>query len=275
MSEREIRPEGVHRNDPVILARDVDVTYRVYAERRRSLQRLLSGDPRQREHRSIEAVKGVSLTIRAGESVGVVGHNGSGKSTLLRAIGGLMPVSGGTVQVRSIPVLMGVRAALEPDLSARANVLLGGTALRIPRKVLIQQMDQIMEFAGVEEHADLPLRAFSSGMKARLQFAISTVVSPEILLIDEALSVGDAEFKAKSDDKIQEMMEQASTVFLVSHSMRNILDVCERAIWLDHGNLVADGPAEPVVSAYQDHVKTLKAHRTRARKRAEESAAAS
>lgn len=266
MSDREIRPDGVRLHDPVIIARDVDVTYRVYVEQGRSLRRLLSGDPRQREHRSIEAVKGVSLTVNAGESIGVVGHNGSGKSTFLRALGGLMPVSSGTVQVRSIPVLLGVKAALEGDLSARANVLLGGTALRIPRKVLLERMDEVIEFAGVEEHADLPLRAFSAGMKARLQFAISTVVSPEILLIDEALAVGDAEFKAKSDDRIKDMMSDASTVFLVSHSMRNILDVCDRAIWLDHGNLIADGPAEAVVDAYRQHVETLKRRRQRKRR---------
>lgn len=272
MSDREIRPDDVRIDDPVIVARNVDVTYRVYADRRRSLQRLLSGDPRQREHRAIEAVKGVSLTVKAGESIGVVGHNGSGKSTLLRALGGLMPVSGGTVQVRSIPVLLGVKAALEGDLSARANVLLGGTALRIPRKVLVERMDEVIEFAGVEEHADLPLRAFSSGMKARLQFSISTVVSPEILLIDEALAVGDAEFKAKSDDRIKDMMADASTVFLVSHSMKNILDICNRVIWLHHGNLIADGPAEAVVNAYTEHVRTLK--RRRQMKRGQQIAAA-
>ena len=252
---------AVSENRPVIVARNVDVTYKVYAERKRSIQRLLSGDPRQRSARSIEAVKNVSLTVNGGEAVGVVGHNGSGKSTLLRAVGGLMPVTSGEVQVSSIPVLLGVKAALQTDLSARANVMLGGTALRIPRTVLREKMDEIIEFAGVEDHVDIPLRAFSSGMKARLQFAISTVVSPEILLIDEALSVGDAEFKAKSDERLQEMMADASTVFLVSHSMSAITDICDRAIWIDHGQLIADGPAEDVVDAYTAHVRRLRKKR--------------
>lgn len=238
-----------------VVVDDVHVTYRVYAERQRSLRRLLSGDHRQREHRSVHAVRGVSLVVRPGESVGVIGPNGSGKSTLLRAIGGLMPVTSGAVHVRSIPVLLGVKAALMPDLSGRANVLLGGTAVGIPRKVLREKLDEIAEFAGVEEFMDLPLRAFSSGMQARLQFAIATVGRPEILLIDEALSVGDAEFKEKSDARIRTMIADTGTVFLVSHSMRAVTDICQRAIWIDHGRIVADGPAQSVVEAYTAHVK--------------------
>ncbi|MEE8602940.1 ABC transporter ATP-binding protein [Euzebya tangerina] len=261
-----------HGQRPAVSVEHVDVRYQVYAEKRRSLRRLLAGDARQRQQREIHAVRDVSFMVQSGEAIGVLGHNGSGKSTLLRAIGGLMPVSGGAVRVRSLPVLLGVKAALEGDLSARANVILGGLALQIPRKVLQENMDDIIEFAGVEEHADIPLRAFSSGMKARLQFAISTVVSPEILLIDEALSVGDAEFKAKSDDRIREMMADASTVFLVSHSPKNITDICSRAIWLDQGRLIADGPAEDVVEAYQDHVEELR-RRRRQRKRAQQNSA--
>lgn len=256
-----------HRGDPVVVVDDIDVTYRMYAQRKRSLKRLMAGDRQQREYRSIEAVKGASLVVHPGESVGVIGHNGSGKSTLLRAIGGLMPVTRGAVYVKSVPVLLGVKAALQPELSARSNVYLGGTALQIPRRVLTERMDEIIEFAGVEEFIDLPIRAFSSGMKARLQFAISTVVSPDILLIDEALSVGDAEFKAKSDDRLKDLMEDASTIFLVSHSMGSIMETCERAIWLDHGSIVAEGPSRPVAEAYAAHVRTLGEGKPRRRRR--------
>lgn len=265
MPETSAHLSGVGSGDPVVVVDDVDVTYRIYAERHRNLRRLMAGDRRQRKYRAIEAVKGASMVVRAGESVGVVGHNGSGKSTLLRAIGGLMPVTRGTVHVRSVPVLLGVRAALQADLSARANVYLGGTALQIPRKVLTERMDEIIEFAGVQEFVDLPLRAFSTGMKARLQFAISTVVSPEIMLIDEALGVGDADFRTKSNERLKSMMKDASTIFLVSHSMGSILEICERAIWLDHGRMIADGPAAAVVKAYTQYVARERARRLRPR----------
>jgi teichoic acid transport system ATP-binding protein len=236
-----------------IVAERVDVTYKIYAEQQRSLRRLASGGRRDRQHRSIEAVKQISLAVHAGESVGVVGHNGSGKSTLLRAIGGLMPITAGTVMVRSVPVLLGVKAALHSDLSARTNVFLGGTALRVPKRVLRERFDEIVGFAGVEDFVDLPLRAFSSGMRARLQFAIATAVTPDILMIDEALSVGDAEFKERADQRIREMMAEAGTVIVVSHSMKAITDICDRAVWVDHGRLIADGPAEAVTELYTRH----------------------
>lgn len=257
---------------PAVVADRVAVDYQIHVERRRSLQRLLAGDMREREMRRIHALKGVSFTAHVGEAIGIIGHNGSGKSTLLRAVGGLVPVTSGRVRVRSTPVLLGVRAALEPDLSARQNVFLGGTALRISRSVLSERFDDIIEFAGLEEFVDVPLRAFSSGMRARLQFAIATAATPDILMIDEALSVGDAEFKERSDARIKEMIAEAGTMFLVSHSMRSVLDVCQRVLWIDHGELVADGPAEAVVEAYRAHVERRREAR-RARKAAKQAKA--
>ena len=272
MSEASLPPPGdrtvlADPHPPAVVADRVTVDYRIHVERRRSLQRLLAGDLREREMRRIHALKGVSFTVGIGEAVGIIGHNGSGKSSLLRAIGGLVPVTSGRVRVRSTPVLLGVRAALEPDLSARQNVFLGGTALRVPRTVLTERFDDIIEFADAEEFVDVPLRAFSSGMRAKLQFAIATAATPDILMIDEALSVGDAEFKERSDARIKEMIAEAGTVFLVSHAMRSILDVCDRVLWIDHGELVADGPAEAVVEAYRAHVDRRRQAR-RARKAA-------
>lgn len=243
------------RPGTAIRAEEVEVDYAVYVERQRSLRRLLSGERRERELRRINALRGISFTAAVGESIGVIGHNGSGKSTLLRAVGGLVPVAAGRVMVRSTPILLDVRAALEPSLSARENVLLGGASLLIPRADLLERMDDIIAFAGVEEFADVPLRAFSTGMRARLQFAIATATTPDILLIDEALTVGDATFKERSDRRLSEVIEQAGCVFLVSHSMRSVLDVCQRVLWLDHGRLVADGPARPVIEAYMEHVR--------------------
>ena len=263
MSDTAVTATTTSTAQPAVVVDHVEVTYRIYAEKQRSLRRLLAGDARQREQRGVDAVRGVSFVLNRGESVGIIGHNGSGKSTLLRAIGGLMPVTGGQVYVRSTPVLLGVKAALESDLSARQNVFLGGTALRIPREQIRERFDDIIEFAGVEDFVDLPLRAFSSGMRARLQFAIATAARPEILMVDEALAVGDAEFKERADDRIREMIAASSTMLLVSHSTKAVSDICDRVLWIDHGLLVADGRAADVLDEYRRHVGRGKGRRRR------------
>ena len=250
---------------PTVIAHHLDVTYRVYADSQPKLRKLFVGDRTQRQYRNVEAVKDLTFVAEPGEAIGIIGHNGSGKSTLLRAIAGLVPSSGGEVFASSIPVLLGVAAALEPDISGRRNVFLGGTALGITREELLRRFDDIVEFAGLEEFIDLPLRAYSSGMRSRLQFAIATAVTPEILMVDEALSTGDGEFKDRSDARIREMIGEAGTVFLVSHSLKSVTDVCTRVLWLDHGQLVADGDPESVVGAYQHHVDKLKAANKRKR----------
>ena len=246
---------------PTVVVDQVDVTYRVYADGAPKLRHLLVGDHADRSYRSVEAVKHVTFVARAGEAIGIIGPNGSGKSTLLRAIAGLVPVTDGQVYARSIPVLLGVAAALEAEISGRRNIYLGGTALGLKRSQLDERFDEIVEFAGLEDFIDLPLRTYSSGMRSRLQFAIATAVTPEILMVDEALSTGDAEFKERSDARIREMLGEAGTVFLVSHSLKSITDVCTRALWLDHGRLVADGDPDEVVQAYQEHVKRRKDRR--------------
>ncbi len=246
---------------PNVVADHVDVTYRVYSDRNPMLRQLFTRDRAHREYRAVEAVKSVTFVAHAGEAIGIIGHNGSGKSTLLRAIAGLVPVTGGEVYARSIPVLLGVGAALEPNISGRRNIFLGGTALGVKREELEEQLDDIVEFAGLEEFIDLPLRTYSSGMRSRLQFAIATAVTPEILMVDEALSTGDAEFKERSDARIREMMAEAGTIFLVSHALKSITDVCTRALWLDHGRLVADGRPDEVVAQYEDHIARRKAAR--------------
>ncbi|MEX0869659.1 MAG: ABC transporter ATP-binding protein [Nitriliruptoraceae bacterium] len=249
--------------DPAVVVDNVDVTYRVYADRAPKLRKVFTGAGRQREYREVRAVRGVGFLACQGEAIGIIGHNGSGKSTLLRAVAGLLPTEAGAIYVRSTPVLLGVAAALEPELSGRRNVLLGGTALGLKRAELEERFDEIVEFAGVEEFIDLPLRAFSSGMRSRLQFAIATAVTPDILMVDEALSTGDAEFKERSDTRIREMLAEAGTVFLVSHALNTIIDICTRALWIDHGRLVADGDPAEVVAAYEAHAERRKEERRR------------
>lgn len=240
---------------PSVVADDVSVSYRVFADRRPSLRELVTGSGSTRENREIKAVQDVSFVVHPGETIGLIGHNGSGKSTLLRAVAGLIPASGGTVYAASDPVLLGVRAALVPEISGRRNVFLGGTALGVPRHVLADAMDDIVQFSGLEDFIDVPMRAYSSGMSARLQFAIATVVTPPILLIDEALAVGDEQFRKRSIARIEKMMEDAGTVFLVSHGLGVVQRVCTRVLWMDHGRLIADGDPEELVEAYREEME--------------------
>ena len=258
LAEPETQPAGARSGEggeavggePTVVCDDVDITYRVYEDRRQTLRSLIAGKFRSREYRAIEAVKDVSFTAYAGQAIGVIGSNGSGKSTLLRAIGGLMPVTDGRILVRGTAALLGVGAALQPKVSGRRNVLLGGLALGLSRQEVEARFDEIVEFAGLADAIDLPLQTYSSGMRARLQFAISSAVRPDILLIDEALAVGDREFRNRSQQRIDELREAAGTIFLVSHSMGVIKDMCNRALWLERGVLRADGDPVEVVKAY-------------------------
>jgi teichoic acid transport system ATP-binding protein len=241
------------------VADHLSVTYRIQTDRRRELRRVLVGQQsRRRRMRTVEAVRDVSFVVRPGESVGVIGHNGSGKSTMLRAVAGLQPATGGRVFASSRPVMLGVNAALDGDVSGLGNIYLGGTALGFSRAELHERADEILETAGLTDFADMPLRAYSSGMKARLGFAIATATTPDILLIDESLGVGDEEFKEQSEDRINEMLAASGTVFIVSHKASAIVKMCSRVLWLDHGRLVADGEPEEIVAAYR---KLMRARR--------------
>jgi teichoic acid transport system ATP-binding protein len=243
----------------VLAADDVHVRYRVYDQRSRSLRRLVANGFRGGRYREVHAVRGVDLTVRRGEALGVIGRNGSGKSTLLRALAGLVPPSSGMVRARSMPVLLGVGSVLQGELSCRRNVHLGATALGISRSEAKERTQEVLRFAGVEDFADLPFRTLSSGMRARLQFSIATAVQPDILMIDETLGVGDAEFRAKSEGRMAEMIGGAGTVVFVSHSMAQMKRVCTRLVWLNKGVVLADGDPAEVVESYESDVRAMKA----------------
>lgn len=229
---------------------DVHVTYRVYEQRRIRLEDVARSGLQRRRYRSIHAVRGVSLDVHAGEVVGVIGPNGAGKSTLLRAISGLLPVTQGAVYARSQPAFLGVGAALKPALSGRHNIFIGGLALGLSMRDIQERFDEIVRFSGLRRFIDMPMRTYSSGMRARLHFAIATVVTPEILLIDEALAVGDRKFRRRSAKKLQDIRANAGTVLLVSHGLDEITRSCTRAVWLERGKVVMDGPPKDVVDAY-------------------------
>ncbi|GAA1731263.1 ABC transporter ATP-binding protein [Isoptericola hypogeus] len=241
-----------------VAVQDVSVRYRVpstdAAERRRranpiarAARTVLGNDPKV----IVRALSGISFVARSGEQVGLVGQNGSGKSTLLRIIAGLENPTKGRVLAESTPVLIGVNAALVPDLSGEENIRLGCLAMGLTPAQAEAAVPEVKELAGLGKSIYLPMKTYSSGMGARLRFAIATASNPHILLIDEALATGDAAFKERSEARMQGLRKSAGTVFLVSHAAQTIEETCTRAIWLNHGRLVLDGPAEDVAVRYR------------------------
>lgn len=199
----------------------------------------------------VKALSGVSFQVREGEHVGLVGANGSGKSTLLRVIAGVEPPATGHVLAEATPVLLGVSAAMMPALSGLRNVRLGLLALGFDPSEVAEILPGVVKLAGIGEAIHRPMRTYSSGMGARLRFAIAAAAQPSILLIDEALGTGDAAFADRSKRKINELRAGAGTIFLVSHAAQTIEEMCTRAIWLHKGELVIDGDAVQVARAYR------------------------
>lgn len=247
---------------PAVVVAHLDITYRVQggtksasastAEDDESLFRGVFNRGRDLATvQSVEAVKDVSFVAYHGESVGIIGRNGSGKSTLLRAVAGLIPPTRGRVWVSGEPALLGVNAVLMSRLTGARNIFIGGQAMGLSKAEIRRRYADIVDFSGIGEAVDRPMSTYSSGQAARLRFAISTAATPDILMIDEALATGDADFKERSAAKVAEIREQASTVFLVSHSNATIRQLCSRALWMDKGVLIADGPADEVVAAYE------------------------
>jgi teichoic acid transport system ATP-binding protein len=253
-----VRVDATRR--PTIIAQDVHITYRLHVGMGRAsnpaaaIRRIVS----RRSVvpvREIHAVKGVSFVAYEGEAIGLIGTNGSGKSTLLRAIAGLMPPEKGSLLIKGQPSLLGVNAALIQDLSGERNVVIGCLAMGMTREQVKERYQEIIDFSGIdrrEEFSSLPMRVYSSGMQARLKFAIAAAKRHEILLIDEALSTGDAVFERRSEEKLRELRDAAGTVFLVSHSLGSVREMCERTLWLEAGELRMDGPTEEVVAAYEE-----------------------
>jgi teichoic acid transport system ATP-binding protein len=239
---------AIETRQPVVVVDGVDIIYKVYASGKRANQwNAGSGKQKLRE---VHAVKNVSFTVYKGETIGIIGTNGSGKSSLLRSIAGLTQPTNGAVYASARPVLLGVGAVLMPSLSGEKNIMLGGLAMGYSKKETAELAPAITEFAGLEEFIDLPMRTYSSGMSARLRFAIAASRNHDILIIDEALSVGDQQFRKRSEARMREMRDTAGTVFLVSHSIKSILDTCSRVIWLEKGVLKMDGDPLEVCKAY-------------------------
>jgi len=232
--------------EPMVVVDDLHVVYRVYGaggDRGTAATALMRMMRRQRRPsiREVHAIRGMSFVAYRGDAVGVIGRNGSGKSTLLRAIAGLLPAERGSVYTDGHGALLGVNAALLEDLTGDKNVILGCLAMGMSRQEVRELYPRIVEFSGVGDFVNLPMKTYSTGMGSRLRFAIASAKSHDILLIDEALATGDAEFRVKSHRRIDELREAAGTVFLVAHNLAEIEETCNRVIWLEKGKIVQAG----------------------------------
>lgn len=197
------------------------------------------------------AVRDVSFQIGRGEAWGIIGSNGSGKSTLLKAISGIIKPYRGKVTVNGrIAPMIELGAGFDGNLTARENIFLNGCILGHTEKYMKEHFDEIVEFAGLWDFLDSPIKNYSSGMKARLGFSVATSVKPDLLIVDEILSVGDMKFKKKCQERIREMLDQGTTLIYVSHSMPEIEKLCQHVVWLEKGNMIMNGSMEEVCQAY-------------------------
>lgn len=252
------------QEDPCIVIDEVSMRYRVPSSEvpaedvnttgpRRLLRRVMA----KPNLVTVNALNPMSLVATRGESIGIVGRNGSGKSTLMKLINGQVKPTTGAVYAVSTPIMLGVNAALVPELSGDHNVVLGCLAMGLTRAEIAEKFDEIVELSGLEKAIHLPMRSYSSGMASRLRFAIAASIDPEILLIDEALNTGDAQFAGRSKKRMDELREKAGCVFLVSHSLDTILEMCTRVVWMDKGDLLMDGEPKTVVKAYKEFTTQL------------------
>jgi len=235
-----------------IKVEDVSVTYRTALEKRPTfMSTLLRLGRRQKVVRELKALKHVTLEVPQGAVLGIVGANGAGKSTLVRAMAGILPPTTGRVEVHGqVSTLLALGVGFNRDLSGRDNVILGGLAAGLKREQLHEKYDEIVEFAELEEFMDMPMRTYSSGMYGRLAFSVAVNMDPDILLIDEALSVGDARFRKKSFNKMRELCDQARTIVLVSHALGSIKELCDSAVWMHKGEMRMHDEPAAVVDAY-------------------------
>ena len=207
---------------------------------------------RSRSTKEILALKKISFDVKAGTVLGVVGANGAGKSTLMRTIGGIIPPTSGEVEVYGdVSAMLSLGVGFNPGLSGRENIFLGGLAAGLSREEVVEKYDKIVAFAELEEFIDMPMRAYSAGMYGRLAFSVATSMNPDILIIDEALSTGDASFKEKSGKRIQELCEEVRTLLIVSHALGTVEQLCNDAIWLHKGELILRDEPKTVIEAYK------------------------
>lgn len=236
---------------------NVSVQYKMPSERIGTLKeyviRMIQG---KIKHKKFFALKNVNLEINYGEVFGVIGHNGAGKSTMLKLFARVLPPSIGRIEIHgNVSPLLEIGAGFHPELSGRENVYLNGALLGFSRDQMRKKFNDIVDFSGLADFIDAPIRTYSSGMWARLGFAVATAHRPDILLVDEILAVGDEAFQQKCFDRINEFKESGTTIVIVAHSMQTILDQCSRVSWLDHGEMKFVGDPDKAIELYRNRHK--------------------
>lgn len=244
-------------NNIAIELNNVTVRFRIPHEKIPTLQEYAIRWLKRRSvsYSDFNALNNISFSITQGETVGIIGANGAGKSTLLKVISRVIRPTQGRVFLRGrIAPLLELGAGFDYEMTGRENIFLNGAVLGFSRKDIAERLDRIVEFSGIGDFIDAPIRTYSSGMVARLGFAVATDVQPEVLIIDEVLSVGDAEFQQKSAARILAYHNNGSTILIVSHNATSVKQLCNRAIWLEHGSIKMLGNANDIVDQYSPHL---------------------
>jgi ABC-type polysaccharide/polyol phosphate transport system ATPase subunit len=259
-------PERARSKRRTVSVQDVHLTYRTALDRRANTlrQRLLRVAKQDATPHILEvkALRGVSFDVTQGTVMGIVGPNGAGKSTLMRALAGILPPTSGTIEVHGrVSTLLALGVGFNANLTGRENVMLGGLAAGLSRAEVKERYEEIKAFADLKDgFIDMPMRTYSSGMFSRLAFAVAVHMEPDILLVDEALSAGDAKFRRRASAKMRELMGQARTIFLVSHALGSVVDLCNDAIFLQEGKLVARGEPQRIVDMYTESLDVKQDH---------------
>ena len=247
-------------NEVAVSVRGLGLTYTTAIDRRPTLKaRVKSLGRRGKQTRVIRALDEVNLDVEYGQVLGIIGTNGAGKSSLMRVIAGILPPTQGRIEVYgSVSTLLALGVGFNPSMSGRDNVYLGGLAAGMSRDEIDSHFEEIAEFSELGEAIDAPMRTYSSGMYARLAFSVAATVRPDILIVDEALSTGDAKFKEKSLNRIKELRSDDRALILVSHAMATLEDVCNDVAWLHKGKLVQRGDPKTVINAYREFLQVGK-----------------
>lgn len=238
----------------MIILKNVSMKFNLGVEKDNSLKMIFINffsPKKKKKNEYFWALKNIDFKIKKGDVVGIIGANGAGKSTLLKVVSGVYKPTAGSVTVNGkISPMIELGAGFDGELTARENIYLNGAILGYSKEFLEERFDEIVEFSELKDFLDVPVKNFSSGMVAKLAFSISTIVDPEVLIVDEILSVGDIKFQEKSKNKMMSMIEGGTTVLYVSHSIESIKEICSKVIWLDHGKIVKMGNAKQVCNEY-------------------------
>ena len=241
-------------SEPIVSVKNVSLKFNVDANRAATLKEfVVRWLKRDLGHKEFWALTDLSFEVNKGDVIGIIGHNGAGKSTLLKVISGIMkPTKGEVIKHGNIVPMLELGSGFDPELTGRENIFLNGAILGYSKEFLQSKYDEIVEFSELGDFIEAPIRTYSSGMMARLAFSVACVVNPEILIVDEILSVGDADFQEKSRKRMMELMSGGTTVFFVSHSLDQIREMCNKVLWIEHGRVIDYGESNKVCEKYAE-----------------------